>query len=120
MAETYAARLTAFEVAGNGDLLNRRVWAGFDRTVYPDGICLDAEGAIWVASPSTRACLRVREGGEVVERIGFDRPAYACALGGDDGRTLFVCTAESHDPERQRRERNGCIEAFTVAVPSAR
>ncbi len=119
VAETYAARLTAFDVAGNGDLSRRRVWAGFDRTVYPDGICLDAEGAIWVASPSTRECLRVREGGEVLERIGGDRPVYACALGGEDGRTLFVCTADSHDPERQARERNGRIEAFTVSVPGA-
>ena len=117
VAETWAARLTAFDVTSEGDLANRRVWAAFERTVYPDGICLDDEGAIWVASPSTRECLRVREGGQVLDRIGRDRPVFACALGGEQRRTLFLCTADSHDPERQRRERNGCIEAFTVKVP---
>ena len=118
VAETWAARLTAFEVAPDGGLSGRRVWAALDRSVYPDGICLDAEGAIWVASPSTSECLRVRPGGEVAERIAPGRRVFACALGGADGRTLYLCTARSHDPERQARERNGRIEAVGVAVPA--
>ncbi len=119
VAETYGARLTAFDVAENGDLSRRRVWAALDRRVYPDGICLDAEGAVWVASPSTSECLRVREGGEVGERIATGRSAFACTLGGADETTLYVCTADSHNPQRQRSERNGRIEAFAVAVPGA-
>ena len=100
-----------------GSRSGRRTWAKLDRRVYPDGICLDADGAIWVASPSTRECLRVKEGGEVTDRLAPGKRVFACALGGEDGRTLFLCTADSHDPERQRRERNGRIEAFAVAVP---
>ena len=117
VAETWAARLTAFDVGADGSLSGRRVWAALDRRIYPDGICLDAEGAIWVASPSTGETLRVCEGGEVTDRVDTGRSSFACALGGVDGRTLYVCTADSHDPERQRRERNGRIEAFAVAVP---
>ena len=117
VAETWAARLTAFDVAANGSLSGQRVWAAIDRRVYPDGICLDAEGAIWVASPSTGEVLRVLEGGEVTDRVDTGRSAFACALGGADRCTLYVCTADSHDPERQRRERNGRIESFAVAVP---
>lgn len=114
VAETWAARLTAFDIDAAGDLSNRRTWAKLDGSVYPDGICLDPEGSIWVASPSTRECLRVREGGEVTARVQPGRSAFACALGGAEGRTLYVCTAESHDPERQRRELNGLIEGFEV------
>ena len=119
VAETYGARLSAFDVAEDGALSNRRVWAQLADGAVPDGICLDAAGAIWVASPTTHVCLRVREGGEVLERIPTGRGAYACMLGGEERRTLYVCTADSHDPARQRRERNGRIEAFTVAVPGA-
>ncbi len=117
VAETFGGRLSAFDIAADGGLSNRRVWAQLADGAVPDGICLDAEGAIWVASPTTHACLRVREGGEVLERIPTGRGAYACMLGGSDRLTLAVCTADSHDPERQRRERGGRIEAFTVTVP---
>ena len=116
VAETWAARLTAFDVAPDGGLSGRRVWAALDRKVYPDGICIDAEDAIWVASPSTSECLRVHQGGEVAQRIATRRRAFACALGGANGRSLYICTAKSHDPDRQRRERNGRIEAFSVSV----
>ena len=120
VAETWAARLTAFDVESDGSLTNRRVWAKLDRRVYPDGICLDGANAIWVASPSTRECLRVKKGGDVTARIDTGRSAFACALGGQDSTTLYVCTADSHDPEQQRRERNGRIEAFAPRpVPSA-
>lgn len=118
VAETWAARLTAFDIAANGDLSNRRVWARLDRSVYPDGICLDAEGAIWVASPSTSEVIHVRAGGEVVRRIACPQRAFACALSAADP-TLYVCLADSHDPERQRRERNGRIAAFGVDVVGA-
>ncbi len=119
VAETFGGRLSAFDVAEGGALSNRRVWAQLADGAVPDGICLDAAGAIWVASPTTHVCLRVREGGEVLERIPTGRGAYACMLGGEERRTLYVCTADSHDPARQRSERNGRIEAFTVAVPGA-
>ncbi len=119
VAETFGARLTAFDVAEDGALSARRVWAPMLQGEAPDGICLDAEGAVWVASPPTKECLRVREGGEVTQRIATGRGAFACMLGGADRRTLFVCTADSYDPERQRAERNGRIEAFEVAVPGA-
>ncbi len=117
IAETWGARLTAFDVDAAGDLSNRRVWAQLPDSAVPDGICLDAEGAVWAASPTTNECLRLREGGEVAGRVTLDRKAFACMLGGADRRTLFVCTGDSHDPERQARERNGRIEAFAVSVP---
>ena len=112
VAETWGARLTAFDIGADGALSNRRVWATFADRAVPDGICLDAEGAVWIASPTTAGCLRVREGGEILERVETGRGAFACMLGGQDRRTLYVCTADSHDPDRQRTERNGRIEAF--------
>ena len=119
VTETWGARLTAFDIAADGSLSGRFVWAQLPGDAVPDGICLDEEGAIWVASPTTDDCLRVRQGGEVLARIPTGRGAFACMLGGRDRRTLFICTADSHDPERQARERNGRIEAFDVPVPGA-
>ena len=119
VAETWGARLTAFDTDGHGGLSHCRMWAPTPGEAVPDGICLDADGAIWAASPTTHECLRLREGGEVLARIHVGRGAFACVLGGHDRRTLFVCTADSHDPARQARERNGRIEAFDVAVPGA-
>ena len=119
VGETFAGRLTAFDIAADGGLSGRRVWAQLPERAVPDGICLDADGAIWVASPGTDECLRMREGGAVAARIATGRPAYACMLGGPDRRTLFVCTADSHNPERQRTERNGRMEAFDVDVAGA-
>ena len=117
IAETWRARLTAFDIDDHGGLSNRRVWAALHENEYPDGICLDAQGGIWVASPTGKACFRVEQGGRITDRIEVNRGAFACALGGDQGTSLFVCTAESYDPERQRRERNGRIEVFEVAIP---
>jgi sugar lactone lactonase YvrE len=94
VAETVARRLTAFDVADDGLLSGRRVWATLD--AFPDGICLDAEGAVWVRSPPTGQFLRVREGGEVLDTITVKpKWAVACMLGGVDGRTLYLCTAET-------------------------
>jgi sugar lactone lactonase YvrE len=117
IGETFAARLTAFDVGADGRLSNRRVWAQLEKAV-PDGICLDAEGAIWVASPVSRGVLRVREGGEVVQRIAVEHQAYACMLGGDDHRTLYICTAAHHDPAKTGAL-TGRIEAARVDVPGA-
>jgi sugar lactone lactonase YvrE len=90
VAESFAGRLSAFDIAADGGLSNRRVWA--DLGEGGDGICMDADGAVW--SPAMKACVRVREGGEVLERIELDRFCFACALGGADRRTLFMMAAD--------------------------
>jgi sugar lactone lactonase YvrE len=93
IAESFAWRLTAFDIAADGSLSNRRVWAD---GVGPDGICIDAGGAIWtsVAPFDSNIVGRVREGGEVLERVELDAPCFACMLGGEDRRTLFMLTAD--------------------------
>jgi sugar lactone lactonase YvrE len=93
IAESWARRLSAFDVAADGGLSNRRVWADLGDSP-PDGICVDAEGSVWFADVPNKRCVRVREGGEVLQTIGLDRGAFACMLGGEDGRTLFVLAAE--------------------------
>jgi sugar lactone lactonase YvrE len=118
VGESFGARLTAFDVAGDGSLSNRRVWAKLEKAV-PDGICLDAEGAIWVASPVSAEVLRVHEGGRVSERVPVATQAFACMLGGPDRRTLFVCTAEESHPDACRAKRKGRIETLRVEVPGA-
>ena len=119
VGESFAARLTAFDIADDGSLSRRRVWAQLDGGVVPDGICLDAEGAVWLASPMTNECVRVREGGEVLERVAFDRGAFACMLGGEDRRTLLACTAHESSPGEAAAQRGGRIEAVRVDVPGA-
>jgi sugar lactone lactonase YvrE len=97
VAESFAARLTAFDIAEDGTLSNRRVWAD---GVGPDGICLDADGCIWASSGNmTNDCARIREGGEIVTRIELDRSCFATILGGPDRQTLFMLTAEWHGSE---------------------
>jgi sugar lactone lactonase YvrE len=86
VAESFAGRLTAFDIAADGSLSNRRVWAD---GIGPDGICIDAEGAVWTGSGSN-ACIRIREGGEVLQRVELDRMPFACMLGGRDETTLFI------------------------------
>lgn len=115
VAESYAGRLTAYTVAADGGLTDRRVWAEVPGSA-PDGISLDAEGAIWFADVPGRCCVRVREGGEVLQRVGFDRGCFSCALGGPDGRTLFVTAAEWPPPEGTR---TGQVLAVPVDVPAA-
>src|SRR5262249_46763980 len=111
VAETFTHKLTAFTIGEDGRLSGRRVWAALGERVYPGGICRDAEGAIWVASPVTREALRVREGGEVVDRLAVDRHVIACALGGADGRTLFVMAAKAIPRAQARAQRGGCVLA---------
>jgi len=118
VGETWGARLTAFDIEPDGTLTRRRVWAQLDNAV-PDGICLDAEGAIWVASPVSAEVLRVREGGEVTDRIPMSTQAFACMLGGPDRCTLFVLTAVTPHPEEARAHATGRIEVVEVDVPGA-
>jgi sugar lactone lactonase YvrE len=102
IAETNGFCLTAFDIADDGALVNRRTWAQLPEGVQPDGICLDPEGAIWVANPGEAGpkVLRVREGGEVTDTLELDAGlhAYAVALAGEDARTLIICASASHDP----------------------
>jgi sugar lactone lactonase YvrE len=93
VAESYANRLTAFDIADDGSLSNRRSWADLGDGV-PDGICLDAEGAIWYGDVPNMRAVRVREGGAVLDTIELDRGCFACALGGTDGRTLFLVATD--------------------------
>ncbi|WP_136418686.1 SMP-30/gluconolactonase/LRE family protein [Herbaspirillum sp. ST 5-3] len=118
VAETFGKRLTAFDIADDGSLSGRRVWADLGEA-SPDGICLDAEGAVWVASPPTAEFLRVREGGAICDRIGVNGQAIACALGDTDRRTLYMVIGRVSKAERALAERNGRIEAIRVDVPGA-
>lgn len=118
VGETFGSRLTAFDIKPDGSLTGRRVWAQLEQAV-PDGICLDAEGAIWVASPMSAEVLRVREGGEVTHRIKVSTQAYACMLGGPERRTLFVLTAETTNPDEALAKKSGRVETVEVDVPGA-
>lgn len=119
VGESAARRLTAFSISPDGSLSDRRVWAQMPDGAFPDGICLDEEGAVWAASPPTREVLRLREGGEVLDRIQTEQMAIAPMLGGDDRRTLFVCTAESTDPEACRASHTARLLAVEVDVAGA-
>jgi len=134
VAETVGQRLTAFDVGPDGSLAGRRVWAAFGEppttddivaelavaVAAPDGITLDAEGAIWAADALGNRVLRVREGGEIAAEIsGGDFGMYACALGGDDGRTLFICAAPTFMEEQARANHRARILTCPVVVPHA-
>jgi sugar lactone lactonase YvrE len=93
VAESYGARLTAFDISTDGSLSNRRVWAGIDGA-HPDGICIDAEGAVWYGDVPAKRCARVREGGDVLQKIDLHRGCFACTLGGVNRTTLFLMAAE--------------------------
>jgi len=125
IAESFAAKLTAFDITEDGDLDNRRTFA----EVLADGICMDAEGAVWTPSwlDNEPCCIRVAGGGEVLDRIPLDQSGFACALGGPDGRTLFMLTADWHMEEDfmdnldrlTTGPRTGHVLTTTVSVPSA-
>jgi sugar lactone lactonase YvrE len=97
VAESYGKRLTAFDVDAAGGLSSRRVWADLGEGA-PDGICIDAEGAVWYADVPNKRCVRVREGGEVLQTVDVDRGCFACMLGGAGGRTLFIVAADWRGP----------------------
>jgi sugar lactone lactonase YvrE len=118
VGETFAGRLTAFDVGADGSLSRRRVFASIDGC-YPDGICLDAEGAVWVADPRGNRVVRVLEGGRIARTISTGpRGSYACMLGGADRRTLYVCTNSGSGPAMAEKT-DGRIEAIRVEVPGA-
>jgi sugar lactone lactonase YvrE len=117
VAETYAHRLTAFDIAADGGLSNRRVWADL-HDGFPDGICLDAENAVWYGDVPNQRCVRVREGGEVLQTIDLDRGCFACALGGPEKRTLFMMAQEWNGPEGMFEEpRTG--QVLMMQAPAA-
>ena len=118
VAETFGGCLTAFDREADGTLTNRRRWAALTG-VAPDGICLCADGSVWVSNAQAAECLRVDEGGEVLERVATALNCFACMLGDDDRRTLYLITApDSHAP-RARAARNGVIEKVRTTVPGA-
>lgn len=119
VAESRADRLAAFDIEADGALANRRLFADLGEGGFPDGICMDAEGAVWVAAPRPRKLSRVFEGGRVAEMIEFeDRLPVACVLGGEDRRTLFVVTTPVLGP-RSAEFNQGKVEMLRVDVPGA-
>jgi sugar lactone lactonase YvrE len=119
LAESYGHRLTAFDIAADGSLANRRVWADLGEAAFPDGICLDAEGAVWYADVPGKHCVRVREGGEVLQTVEFDRGCFACVLGGEAGATLFVMAAEYGGSANTAPARTGQVLAVQAPAPGA-
>jgi sugar lactone lactonase YvrE len=118
VAESYAERLTAFAIDDDGGLRERRVWAETPGD-HPDGICVDADGAVWYADVGNKHSVRVREGGEVLDTMECDRGCFACMLGGVDGSTLFIVAQEWGGPEGMRQGgRTG--QVLTAAAPAVR
>jgi sugar lactone lactonase YvrE len=116
VAESYGRRLTAFDIEADGGLSNRRVWADLGDGV-PDGICLDAENAVWYADVPNKRCVRVREGGEVLQTINLDRGCFACMLGGTDRRTLLLVATEWRGPAGMTDGRR-TGQVLTVKAPA--
>ncbi len=120
VGETMGHRLTAFDIQADGSLAHRRVYAQLPGDVSPDGIALDAEGAVWLANPEGQfGALRVREGGEIVERVELDTECYAVMLGGPERRHLFICGSDSHDPAQIARTPSATLRVVEVEVPGA-
>jgi sugar lactone lactonase YvrE len=116
VAESYGRRLTAFAIAADGNLSNRRVWADLGDGC-PDGICLDAEGAVWYADVPNKRCMRVREGAEILQTIALDRGGFACMLGGADRRRLFIAASHWRGPEKMfDQARTG--QVLTASAPA--
>lgn len=131
--ETFGNRVTAFDITEDGTLANRRTWAKFGElpsdselgkmlsqvVVAPDGCCLDADGALWIADGLNGRVVRVRRGGEITEEIQPGTGAFACMLGGTDGRTLFICTAPDFDEEARKNAREASLVTARVDTPRA-
>lgn len=116
VGESFGGRLTAFDIAIDGSLGNKRTWAELPEGAVPDGICLDSQGGIWSASPTSNECIRQIEGSEVTHRHELTRGAFACMLGGDD---LYVLTAHSSVPEKCRANKDARVEVFDAPYPGA-
>ncbi len=133
VGETFGNRVTAFDIATDGELVNRRVWAQFGElpstsdvaeamanlAVAPDGCCLDAQGALWIADAIGGRVVRVAEGGTITEEISVGMGAYACMLGGADGRTLFICAAPDFHEDSRRGATDARLLAVQVEIPHA-
>jgi sugar lactone lactonase YvrE len=112
--------LTAFDIAADGSLANRRVWADVDG--YPDGICIDREGAVWYADVPNKQCVRAHEGGEVLDTIKLDRGCFACMLGAENRRTLFLIATEWRGMNKiseVAQARTGQVLTFEASSPAA-
>jgi sugar lactone lactonase YvrE len=116
VAESYANRLTAYDIGGDGDLSNRRAWAETPGD-HPDGICIDSEGAVWYADVGNRHCVRVREGGEILDTVDLDRGAFACVLSRGEDPQLFVIGQTWSGPDSL--EPSGRVVAFPAPAPGA-
>lgn len=133
VGESFSNRVSAFDIQADGSLTNRRDWAKFGplspdtdvmavlgaMTVSPDGCALDAEDALWIADIAHGRVVRVVEGGEIVDEITPGTGVFACALGGSDGRTLFLCTAPDFNPEARAATKEAEIRTVRVDVPAA-
>lgn len=131
--ETFGNRVTAFDIADDGTLTNRRTWAKFGElpterelekmlpqiVIAPDGCCLDADTQLWIADGLGGRVIRVRQGGEITEEIPAGTGVFACMLGGSDGRTLFACTAPDFAEEARKNAREASLVAARVGTPRA-
>ena len=145
VAETLGAKLTSFDIEDNGELTNRKLWArtsplfslliikflsllGFDLSKVdfskysknlhvPDGICLDEKNGIWIASPTTKAVVRIEKGGNITDTISTPKSAFACMLGGKERKTLYVIISNSSDPEEAQASPEGEIHSIEVEIP---
>ncbi len=120
VAETLAARLSSYRIDDKGShenatLADMQCWASLGMCA-PDGICLDSQGNVWVANALANECVLVAPGGEVLARVETSQLCYACALGGDDGKDLYLCTAQSSDPEEASQRAMGKVELHRVEV----
>lgn len=118
-SESGGYRLTAFDIRKGGALTNRRIWAQFAEGIVPDGMCLDAESAAWVALPLTNEFVRVREGGEIVDRVPVPVHALACVLGGEQRNKLYLMTSGSLIAEECRAMHSGTVRVVDVDVRGA-
>jgi sugar lactone lactonase YvrE len=119
VAESYSSKLTAFDIAPDGSLANPRTWADLPGD-HPDGICLDADGAVWYGDVGNKHCVRVGEGGEVLQTIALDRGCFDCTLGGKDGRRLFMLAQEWGGPANmQGGEHTGQVLTAQAPAPGA-
>jgi sugar lactone lactonase YvrE len=118
VADSYRHHLVAFDIGADGALSGRRIWADLGEAA-PDGICADAEGAVWYADVPGKRCVRVAEGGEVLRTVTLDRGGFACALGGPDGTTLFIVAAEWRGMSEMVTPGSGQVLATEVEVSGA-
>ena len=116
VGETFGNCLSAFDISDDGTLSNKRLWAQLPEGAVPDGICLDSDGGIWSASPTSNDCIRQIEGGEVTHRIALERGAFACMIGDEN---LYILTSTSSDPAKCIANRDARVEIYDAPYPAA-